>query len=168
MVIERIPFGVDVERRPGVTRWQAHVVRIAGLRPPEPRLAEWSLLGENGPVQRFFAGNTDLLLHKGDTGVYRDNLESPTPAVYVVLRRGAGPLGWRLYLATADPSEAHAHVDVGEDLVEALPMPPPVFARTSAFVARHHVERRKWKRARDRANPDALGVRRVGPESDRA
>ena len=162
LLIERIPLGVDVERRPGITRWQTHVLHIAGLRPPEPGLSEWALIAEDGPVQRFFAGNAELLLHSTDTQVYRDNLESPTPAVYVVLRRGAGPFGWRLYLVTADPTEAHAHVDVGDDLVGALPMPPPVFARASEFVARHHVERRKWKRSRDRADPDALGPRPGG------
>ena len=103
----------------------------------------------------------------GDTRTYKHNIEAPEPSVYVVLRRADTLSGWTLYLATIDPAEAHSHADTGDDLVERLPMPPLVFDWLSAFVAQHHVERMEWKRKRDRADPDALGVRGLAAEEQR-
>ena len=66
--------------------------------------------------------------------------------------------------------EAHAFADTEADLLESLPMPPGLRALTEAFVARHHVEEVFHKRRRDRADPEALGMRpggrRRGPGED--
>lgn len=161
MIVETIPVGVEVERRPGVTRWQQVVWCPAALTPRPDELAEWTLLEEQGDSARFFAGSAVIALRSSDTKVLKDNVESPTPSVFVVLRRGPTPSGWKLHLVTADPSEAHSHADVGDDLVEALPMPPPIFCRVSAFVARHHVDRPEWRRRRDRSDAELLGRRPV-------
>lgn len=175
--VETIRLGVEVERRPGTTRWQSVVWCPCALHPGGRGLAPWSPLGSAAEgdarpdagaggaptdVARYHAGEADLLLHRADTQVLKDNLESRAPSIFVVFRRGPSPSGWVLHLVTADPSEAHAHADVGADLVEALPMPPAVFCRAAAFVARHHVERPVWKRRRDRPDLDALSPGRPG------
>ncbi|MFC7704705.1 DUF3305 domain-containing protein [Plastorhodobacter daqingensis] len=159
-VTQRLGLAVEVERRPAKSRWLAHLWRVSALRPPRPDLAPWTLLHEEGPLSRFHAGTAEILLHSADTRLYKDNIEAEQPSVYVVLRRGGSAPGWRLLLVTVDPSEAHAHADVGNDLVEALVMPPPILAAVTAFVRRHHVERREWKRRRDRPDPEALAARR--------
>jgi hypothetical protein len=148
----RIPVGVEVETRPSSSRWQDRVVRVVGVRPGAPAIAPWRVLSEEGGVVRYYAGTAKVAVRSTDTKVYKDNVEAREPSLYVVLRKGASPTGWILHLVTVDPSEAHAHVDVGDDLVEALPMPPPLRDWLAMFVARHHVERTEWKRKRDEAD----------------
>ena len=167
MIVERMPVAVVVERRPARSRWQDHVWRVVAVLPGAPETPPWSVLGEADGIVRYHAGTADLVAYSTDTKSYKDNLEASTPSVYAVLRRGDTASGWTLLMATVDPTEAHAHVDVGDDLVEALPMPKPVFEGLSAFVARHHVERKDWKRRRDRADPEALARRpRAQPEDE--
>ncbi|MGQ9370337.1 DUF3305 domain-containing protein [Azospirillum sp. ST 5-10] len=161
-MVERMAVGVVVERRPAHSPWQDHVWATAGVLAGRPDLAPWSVLSEEGGVTRFFAGTVALVAHAADAALYKHNLEGPRPAVYVVLRPGGGPHGLRLLLATVDPAEAHAHADVGDDLLDAVAMPGPVRAWLAAFVARHHVERKPWRRARDRADPEALAPRPPG------
>ena len=69
---------------------------------------------------------------------------------------------WPLHAVTVDAGEAHLYADTGNDLLEALPLPPGLRARLEAFVAQHHVERMPHKRRRDRADPEALGHRPGG------
>ena len=142
MLIETIPVGVELERHPSRSRWLDHSWRVVGLRPGHTDLAAWTILSEDAGISRYFAGNGRITFRSADTKVLKDNLESRSPSVYVVLRPDRSPTNWTLYLVTVDPSEAHAHVDVGADFVEALPMPAAIQARLMAFVARHHVERR--------------------------
>lgn len=158
-MIPRVAVGVEMERRPSRSRWQAHVWRAVALHPGGLPLADWAPMAPSETGERFYAGTAEIAVHPGDTQVYKDNVEAPAPSVYVVLRRAPTPSGLRLYRVTVDPSEAHAHADVGDDLVEALPMPGPLRAWLGLFVARHHVERPRWKRRRDRARPEALAGR---------
>lgn len=172
MIVERMPVGVVVERRPGVTKWQEHVWRAVAVLPGQPDVAPWTELsrepGPGGEIVRYYAGTAELEAYSGgDTKVYKHNIEEPEPAVYVVLRQGDTVSGWTLYLATIDPAEAHAHADTGDDLVERLPMPKVVYDWLAGFVALHYVERKEWKRKRDRADPDALGVRGLTAEEGR-
>ena len=147
------PVGVDVERRATRSPWCDHVWRAVGLRPPEPALSEWTLLAESGMASRYYAGTAEITLHRGDTKNYRENLEARSPSAYVILRptlrEGASITGLDLWGATVDPAEAHAHADVGDDIVDALPMPPALREWVACFVARHHVERPAWKRRRE-------------------
>lgn len=155
----RFPLGVVVERRPARSPWLDHVVRVAAVLPGGVERTPWSVLADEGERQQFFAGTTEVAARAADTRGYKDNLEAQQPAVYVVLRKGDGPLGWSLLLATVDPAEAHAHAEHGDDLLEAVPMPAPLRTWLAAFVAEHHVERRQWKRRRDRADPETLARR---------
>jgi hypothetical protein len=153
MTSDRISLGLEIERHPATSRWLDHVWRSSGLRFPAPDLPAWTLLDERPDVMTYHAGTADVVVRSCDTQVYKDNLEGASPSVYVVFRRAAGPARLRLYCLTVDPTEAHAHADVGDDLVEALPMPEPIRFWLSRFVTRHHVERRAWKRKRDSKMP---------------
>jgi hypothetical protein len=165
-VTATFPVGVEVESRPGKTRWASRVWRPVALRPGRRNIPDWTMLpgaeGDEEGAVRFYAGTARLVIRSTETALYRDNIGAREPAVYVVLRRSNGPIGWTLLLVTVDPSEAHAHVDVGDDLVEALPMPASLREWLAAFVARHHVERLHWKRQRDDKVPD-----RSSPPEDR-
>jgi hypothetical protein len=160
MVSERFPVGVIVERRPAKSRWQQHVWRVVEVLPGRPATPPWTVLGEADGTTRFFAGGTDLVVYSGETEPLVHNLGAVRPAVWVVLRPAADPPGYRLLLATVDAGEAHAHADTGDDLVEMVAMPEAVRAWLAPFVARHHVERPRYKRKRERADPEALAVGR--------
>jgi hypothetical protein len=73
---------------------------------------------------------------------------------------------FEIVAVSADPAEGESYTQVGDDLVEAVPMPPAVQAIVAAFVAEHHVERLFVKRKRDRADPQAL-AHRAPIEKDR-
>lgn len=164
MVVERMPVGVVVERRPAASRWADWVWRIAGVLPGSPQTPPWTVLSEADGVTTFYAGTADITLYSAETETYEPAVQSDAPAVYVVLRRGGTPSGWELLLATVDAGEAHAHADSGDDLMEAVPMPAVVRDWVAAFFAAHHAERPRFKRKRDRADPEALAMgRRRGP-----
>jgi hypothetical protein len=152
----RIPVSVLAERRPGATPWAEWSWRaVEVLEDALPDLPPWTVLREEAGRTLFFAGRAEVELHPTDTANYRDNLRADPPRVWVVLREGEAPPGLRLYTVTVDAGEAHLYADVGNDLLESLPMPPGLRAIVEGFVAQHHVERVFHKRRRDRADPDA-------------
>lgn len=160
-----LPVGVLMERRPAVSQWADFTWRAVEVLEEAPEVPDWTLLREEGGRSLFFAGRAEVALHPTDTSNYRHNLEAPTPLVWVVLRPGDTPAGLRLQTVTVDPGEAHIHADVGNDLLESLPMPAGLRAVAQDFVARHHKERGFYKRRRDRADPEAL-ARRPRPEEE--
>lgn len=162
----RIPVGVLAERRPGVTKWADEVWRVVEVLEQAPPVPPWTLLREEAGRSLFFAGTGEVVLHPTDTSNYKHNIEAAQPLVWVALRPAATPAGFTLQTVTVDPGEAHLHADTGNDLVEALPMPPGLLAATADFIARHHVEREFYKRKRDRADPEALARRRPAPEDE--
>lgn len=156
---ERMPVGVVVERRQLDGPWASERWTVAAIEPAGEAPQPWTLLAEGEGWQRFHAGIACLELFRTDTASYRDNLEARHPALWVILRRGPGPLGIELHAATVDPAEIEAHSDAGDDIIETAPLPAAVALWMTAFVARHHVERSFWKRSRDRADPEALARR---------
>ena len=168
--------GIVVERRRIASPWQDHVWRVVALLTGEPEAAPWTVLTDSKDCTRWFAGTAEIVLHDGEAETYRYNLDSPEPAVYVILRRDAAEPGLRLLAATVDPGEADIHADAGDDLMEALPMPPEIVGWVADFVARHPGERTFYKRRRDRADPEALARGRhwkgpagaLPPEEDEA
>ena len=151
----RIPVAVLVERRPGATPWAEWAWRAVEVLEDAPDLPPWTVLREEGGRALFLAGRAEVELHPTDTANYRDNLRADPPLVWVVLREADAPPGLRLYTVTVDAGEAHLYADVGNDLLESVPMPARLRAVVEDFVARHHVERAFHKRRRDRADPDA-------------
>ncbi len=162
----RVSVAVLAERRPGVTRWAEWAWRVVEVLEDAPAVPPWTVLRQAAGRTLFLAGETEIVLHPTDTTNYRDNLLADPPRIWVVLRPDAveGGPGMKLHAATVDGGEAHAYADTEADLLESLPMPPGLRAVTEAFVARHHVEQAFHKRRRDRADPEALGGRRGGPQ----
>lgn len=155
---ESVQVGVVVERRQTDNVWQPERWRVVALLPGVPDTAAWTVLEQGGGWARLYAGAAEVALYASETDNYKHNLDSPTPAVFVILRRDGG---WRLLGATVDPGEIDAHSDAGDDLIEALPLPPEMEAWMRGFIERHHVERPFHKRQRDRADPEAMARRRV-------
>jgi hypothetical protein len=162
--LARIPVGVVAERRKAASQWIDFVWRPVAVLPGQPDAAPWTVLGTEGGTTTFYAGRTEIELHRAETSNYRDNLASGSPSVWVALRPTETEPPYAIVMATVDPSEGEAFTETGTDLVEAVPMPDVIRDIVAAFVAEHHVERPFVKRKRDRANPEALARR--GPRSE--
>ena len=160
--------GVIAERRKAVTQWAEHVWRAIEVLEDFPDIAPWTLLRQEDDGRTlFFAGAAEVVLHPTDTANYKHNLEAAQPLAWVVLRPAETASGFTLQGVTIDPGEAHIHADVGQDLLESLPMPPRLRAIATDFVARHHREETFFKRKRDLPDPEAM-ARRVRPRDDPA
>jgi hypothetical protein len=159
---EAAKIGIIVERRRLNNRWADHAWLPVATLPGAPEAAAWTVLGETAEATRFYAGALQLEFFSSDTGMYRDNLRSGRPSLWVALRLTDRPPGVKLQAVTADPAEGEALVEQGTDIVEALPMPAETQQRLAAFVAAHHVERPFQKRKRDRADPESLAQRPGG------
>ena len=140
--------GVVVERRKGKGAWSDFLWRPVSLLPGQPSTEPWTPLGEPSEVTLFYAGEAVIELHRTETSNYRDNLASGAPSVWVIMQPTATDPPYELLAVTADPAEGEAFTDAGNNLVEALPMPPEIAAMIDRFVASHHVERPFVKRQR--------------------
>ncbi|MCT7377180.1 DUF3305 domain-containing protein [Chelativorans salis] len=162
MIREATEVGVIVERRALKSQWADHAwVPVAALV-GAPAAAPWTVLDEMPDATRYYAGAFQLEFFASETGMYRDNLRSGQPSLWVSLRASRTPPGITLHLVTADPAEAEALTEPGTDIIEAVPMPPEIQNRLAAFVKAHHVERPFIKRKRDRADTEAMARRVPG------
>jgi hypothetical protein len=157
---EHHPVAVVVERRAGSTPWAEHVWMPVAVLPGETAAAPWTVLREAAGLTAYIAGQTVVSFFSSETPNYKANLESGAPVLWVVLRPSAAPPGMELVAVLADPGEAEALTTSGSDVIEPVPMPGQIREALEDFVAAHHVERGFHKRKRDRADPEALGVRR--------
>jgi hypothetical protein len=155
----RIAVGIVVERRKAASQWIDFTWRPVTILPGEPDTPPWTVLSSGADATRFYAGTAEVALYRSETGNYRDNLASGAPSLWVALRPTGAEPAYELFAVTADPAEGEAFTQAGDDIVEALPMPPSVREMIETFVADHHVERTFFKRKRDRANPEALASR---------
>jgi len=155
----RIPVGVVVERRRAKSQWIDFVWRPLNALAGVPETAPWTKLAGDAELATFYVGAAEVELYPSETTNYRDNLASGTPQLWVVLRRTGAEPPFVLHMVTADPAEGEGYTQVGDDLVEPVPMPDSIADTIVAFVREHHVERVFFKRKRDRANPEALAPR---------
>ena len=165
MARETMQIGVVVERRVLDNPWIDHAWTPVAALAGTPAAAPWTVLAETPRATRYFAGTFRLELFGSDTEMYRENLRSGRPSLWVSLRPADTPPGVVLQLVTADPAEGEALTEPGTDIIETVPMPPEVQERLAAFVAAHHVERPFEKRERDRADPEAMARRGPMPRS---
>jgi len=163
MVRETVEVGVIVERRVLDNPWIDHVWMPVAVLIGAPAAAPWTVLHQTDGLTRFYAGAFELELFGSDTGMYRDNLGSGRPSLWISLRPTDAPPGVVLHLVTADPFEGESLTEAGTDIIEAIPMPIELQQRLAAFVETHHVERPFIKRQRNRADTNALARR--GPHS---
>lgn len=163
--LQVIPVGVVVERTKGATQWVDVIWRPVNVLSGVPDTPPWTKLSDDGERATFYAGRAEIELYRSESGNYRDNLASRQPSVWVVLRATGGEPPYAIAAVTVDPAEGESFTEVGQDTVEAVPMPEPIQDSVAAFVAEHHVEQKFVKRKRDRADPEALS-RRL-PSSER-
>jgi hypothetical protein len=165
MVRETAEIGVIVERRVLENPWVDHAWRPVAVLAGAPAAAPWTVLTETPQATRYYAGTFQLEFFGSETAMYRENLRSGRPSLWVSLRPTDTPPGVALQLVTADPAEGEALTEPGTDIIEAVPMPLEIQRRLATFVEAHHVERPFVKRKRDRANPEAMAMRAPAPES---
>jgi hypothetical protein len=131
---EKLLLGVVVECRRVDERWRSEAWRACGLA-PAPEEETWRLLRDDGQTRTFLAGPFTLELHRADADGYRYNLSAANPSLFVVLRaHEAG--GMRPHLVTASPEEAQTHMESGDELVDALPIPVELQGMIQQFCAR--------------------------------
>jgi hypothetical protein len=147
---------VIAERRPAVSRWADHVWRAVAVLDGQAAAEPFTQLGEEPDgAARFFAGSTELLLHRKETEAYRTNLASDR-TLYVIMRPEEGELPFALYDVTASPYEAQDYLDSGDELVEAVPMSKEIVSWIEVFCDFHHVETPFKKRRRDKLDVEEL------------
>jgi hypothetical protein len=149
--LTRIPVGVVAERRKAASQWIDFTWRPVAVLPGVPDAAPWTVLAAEGDTTTFYVGMAEIQLHRSETGNYRDNLASGSPAIWIGMRPTESEPPFQVVVATVDPSEGEAFTEPGTDLVEAVPMPEAVRNMVAAFVAEHHVERPFVKRRREQA-----------------
>lgn len=153
---EAIEVGIVVERRRLKGPWADFAWVPVAVLPGVPATPPWTVLATTEDATRYYAGTRELELFTTDTAMYRDNLATGAPTVWVVLATLDEAPGIALRSVTADPAEGEALTEPGGDIVEQVPMPPEIAEHIAAFVATHHVERPFFKRRRERANAEAL------------
>jgi hypothetical protein len=157
-----ITVGVVVERRKAISAWVDFLWRPVSVFVGSPSAAPWTPLAAEAETTLFFAGEGVIELHRTETINYRDNLASGAPALWVALQPVASERPYEILAVTADPAEGEALTDAGNNLVEAVPMPPEIAEVVVRFIAEHHVERPFLKRQRRPAEPTLAG-RGKGP-----
>ncbi|TIX36780.1 MAG: DUF3305 domain-containing protein, partial [Mesorhizobium sp.] len=90
---ETAEVGVIVERRALNSPWVDHVWVPVAVLAGAPCAAPWSVLHESDGLTRFYAGTFKLELFGCDTGMYRDNLRSGRPSLWIALRSSPAPPG---------------------------------------------------------------------------
>jgi hypothetical protein len=164
--LARIPVGVVVARHKATSQWidftWAPVAVLHGVPDTEP----WTVLRSEGEATMFYAGSANIELYRSETTYYRDNLASGAPSLWVVMTGTGGDPPYQLVTVTADPAEGEGFTESAANLVEQVPMPPPIQEIVAAFVAEHHVERAFFKRKRERADPESLARRGYGDHDE--
>ena len=155
-----------VERRKARSPWAEFVWRPVAVLAGLPDAAPWTVLAREGEAVTFYAGPAELELYRSEADNYRRNLASEAPAIWVALQATGGEPPYAVAAATADPAEGEGLSEPGQGIVEAVAMPEGVRERLAGFVAAHPVEQVFVKRARDRADPEALARRGPRPGGD--
>jgi hypothetical protein len=166
-----MPVGVLIERRAIDNPWQKWRWLPVAVVPGAAEIDNWREMERDGDAVRWHAATMMLKLHRKETEAYRANLECSQPGVWVVLRPvedAPAERAVRPHLVTLSAYEAQDYVDVGEDIVERVGLPPSVRAWAEAFIARHHVEEPFRKRKRKRYDPDEAGFGRRPDHPDLA
>lgn len=154
-----IAVGVVVERSKSMNAWSDFYWRPVSVLVGVPETPPWTKLSDDGERATFYAGSAEIELYRTETGYYRNNLESGTPALWVALRPTDGEPPYTVAAVTADPAEGESLTETATDQIEQVPMPQAICQVLAAFIAAHHVEQPFVKRKRDRANPEALARR---------
>ncbi|HWV52128.1 DUF3305 domain-containing protein [Pseudorhodoplanes sp.] len=154
-----IPVGVVVERVKAESQWIDYIWQPSAVLVGEPEANPWTALSGDDDRMSFYAGSTVVEFYASETAHYRDNLIGDCK-LWIVMAPTESDPPYQLTKVTADPAEGESYTETGVNLVEAVPMPDAIRDALVAFVSAHHVKDTTFfKRARDRADPEALGRR---------
>ena len=148
----RLSVGVVIRKQPGVTRWARWVWKAIAVLPGAGP-ADWAEMRRDGEAVEYHAATVEMEVHRKETEGYRVSLSNDPPCVYVILRPSEDPEAEQdvdVFRVTASAFEAQDYMDSGEEIVEAVPMPPELIAWVSSFIEIHHVEEEFVKRKRRR------------------
>jgi hypothetical protein len=166
---ETLPLGIVLERRRVAHPWKdwdwRPITVIPGAAALGPEGA-WRVLAEGDGWTRYHGGTLTLELFRRETEGYKFNLSHQPPRLFVVLRSDEDAQSDHEvvpFLVTACPYEAQDYMDSGEELVEAVVMPPEVAAFVQAYIDHHHVDEPFIKRKRKRHDPEESGFGRPAP-----
>ncbi len=166
---ETLPLGIVVERRRIDNPWQDFEWRAVTVIPGAAALdpeGDWRVLGEGDGWIHYHGGTLTLELFRRETEGYKFNLTHEPPRLFVVLRSGEDQgcdHDMVPFLVTACPYEAQDYLDSGEELVEAVVMPPDVTAFVQAYINQHHIDEPFKKRKRKRHDPEEFGFGKPAP-----
>lgn len=171
---ELLPLGVVLERRKIDNPWKDFdwkpVAVIPGAADRDPE-GGWQVLREGEGWIHYHSGTLPLELFRRETEGYKVNLTYDPPRIYVVLRSGEDmdcQHDMVPFLVTACPYEAQDYLDSGEEIVEALAMPPEVIAFVQAYIDQHHVDEPFLKRKRKRHDLEETSFGRPPPVNRRS
>lgn len=166
---DAMALGIVLRRLPGVTRWAQHSWKAVAVLPGAPD-SDWRELRCEGDAVEFHAATLTLELHGAETEAYLQGLSARDPAIYVVMREGAGERPLDILLVTASPFEAQDYTDSGEEIVEKVSMPEGLVAWVQAFVTAFHHDDPFVKRKRDKKRvdlrQDGIGDPRISGPAD--
>lgn len=148
----RLAIGVVIRKQPGVTRWARWIWKPVAVLPGAGP-ADWHEMRRDGEAVEYHAATLELEVHRKETEGYLVALSNEPPKVYVILRPTEDPRAEHdveVFKVTASAFEAQDYLDSGEEIVEAVPMPPDLVAWISSFVGMHHVDEEFIKRKRRR------------------
>lgn len=144
----RLAVGIVLERRETRHPWQDHAWRVEGLLVGGGPSGGWRPLESGTGWTRYYAGTLELKLHPDEVPSYRYNLGSRQLALYVILRRSQGENEVTPFHVTACPVEAQDYMTGGDEIVEAVVMPPMIVAWLQEYVDRHPVPEAFVKRSK--------------------
>jgi len=156
-----MPLGIVIERRNSIHAGSEDIWMPVSFVTGAPMDASWSLMVTGQGWERYLAATLLLELNHRDTDAYIFNLMSQVPTLYVVLRQLEDATGFAqngdgdvmpivAHLVTASPSEAEAHLETDDEIVEKVTMPTEVMLWLEAFIDRHHVDEPFIKRQKSR------------------
>lgn len=153
--LERISIGVVIERRKVVNKWADHIDSVIDIIPHAPPISGWRFLVAGDDWERYHAATLDIELYPDQAEGYRTNISAAIPKLFVVLRRDEAESlhDFYVYRVTACPYEAEKFMDVGDDVVETVEMPPWIVAVVENFADCHYIERKFEKRKRKPYDP---------------
>jgi len=126
---------VVMQRRNARSRWAGVIWEPVGAHESDEARGEARPLMRQDDVEQWLHPGLELSLRKADADGYYLNVSTAEPKIFVAWRDEEGrgvPC-----LLTASYSEASCWMEGGEQ-VDAVPMPPELFAWVGEFVERHY------------------------------
>ncbi|MCW8935867.1 MAG: DUF3305 domain-containing protein [Gammaproteobacteria bacterium] len=147
---EHIPVTVIMEKQPArSSQWVDYIWTAIGVMVDntdkvldEPRIDD-----NEDDVQLKKCSGYQVTLHVDECDSYYQNLMSPTPHCFIVVREDEENDEPEPFIVSLSFDEAHAYLEGGEE-VFAVDIPPEIYQWTEAFVLENYCPQQLKKRKR--------------------